>query len=150
MPHRPVVLLALLTVFLAAVCGCGPSRPARVKVSGRVLVDGKPLDHGVVQFHHPAARASYGEIGKDGRFTLSCFDEGDGCVPGTHRVTVTANKSLGPTAIRWDVPKKYVDPETTDLVEEIQEPTDNLVIELSWDGGKPYVEQLGEEGEPPP
>jgi hypothetical protein len=33
-------------------------------------------------------------------------------------------------------PKKYTEPDTVDITE----PTDSLVIELSWEGGQPFIE----------
>jgi hypothetical protein len=77
---------------------------------------------------------------------LTCFGGDDGSVLGTHRVTVTAVESLGPNRQRWHAPKKYADLETSPLEVEIDGPTEDLRIELSWDGGEPFVENLQESG----
>jgi hypothetical protein len=53
---------------------------------------------------------------------------------------------LGASANRWHAPKKYIDHATSGLTVEISEPTDSLVINLSWDGGKPFVERFQDEG----
>ena len=45
----PVVMLSLLAVSVMLV-GCDDGRPQRLKVSGQVLIDGKPLTHGYVRF----------------------------------------------------------------------------------------------------
>jgi hypothetical protein len=130
--------LLLLLVF----SGC-EGRPDRVPVSGKVLIDGQPLTRGYIRVVPSDARASGGEIGPDGRFTLGCFEKADGCVVGTYPVSVYAAEPLGANAKRWLAPRKYADPATSGLTVDIKEPTDSLVIELSWDGGKPFVERLG-------
>jgi hypothetical protein len=137
-----IARLVLLLVVLPAWTGCGHGRPRRVPVSGQVLIDGKPVACGFVQFMPKGARASSGKIGPDGRFTLSCFEEGDGAVEGTHVVTVTAFEEMGPKAQRWHAPKKYADPATSGLTQTIDGPADALKVELTWSGAKPFVERL--------
>ena len=51
--------------------GCGDSRPARVPVSGTVLIDGAPLKMGSVMFIHPDSRPSAGMIDGSGNFRLT-------------------------------------------------------------------------------
>ena len=63
-------------------------------------------------------------------------------MPGRHAVEVVANEMIGSNAVRWLVPKKYASYETSGIVQEITGPTDNLKIELTWAGGKPFVEQF--------
>jgi len=132
-------VLALLAAAVAI--GCGPRRPARVPVSGKVLIDGQPLRLGYVRFVPQGARPSGGPIRPDGRFRLNCFGGEDGAVPGSHRVSVDASETLGRDSKRWHAPKHYADFTTSGLEVEIDGPTDSLVIELSWDGGKPFVER---------
>jgi len=43
---------------------------------------------------------------------------------------------------QWHAPKKYADPETSGLATTITGPTDSLRIELSWEGGAPFVEHV--------
>src|SRR5687768_6454035 len=87
------VFMALL--LLAAGCD---SRPQRVPVSGKVLIDGQPLTYGFVRIIPQDARPATGQIGPDGRFTLTCYDDGDGCIPGKHAAAVIACESLGANA----------------------------------------------------
>jgi hypothetical protein len=129
-------------VFVVVVAGCGDGRPARVAVSGRVLIDGKPLTLGYVRFVPQGARPSGGRIGPDGRFTLTCYDAQDGAVTGRHAVEVVANETLDERRMRWNVPKKYARLETSGLTKDISGPTENLTIELTWAGGQPFVEDL--------
>lgn len=124
--------------------GCGDGRPARVPVAGRVLIDGKPLERGYVRFVPENARPSGGQIGPDGRFVLTCFDGQDGAVPGRHTIEISSFESLSETSTRWFVPKKYARFETSGLVQTVTEPTGDLTIELTWNGGKPFVEQAGQ------
>jgi len=139
---RSVTLAVTALVALGAIVslGCSDGRPARVPVSGRVVIDGKPLSCGFVRLISPTTRPAGGQIGSDGRFHLGCFDERDGAPLGTHKVTVTAQKVLDSRRTRWLAPKKYVDPETSGLTATISGPTDALTIELTWAGGKPFVE----------
>jgi hypothetical protein len=138
-----VLALAVAPVLLASVSGCGPSRPRRVPVSGKVLIDGQPLSTGYVQVIPHGARASFGEIQPDGSFRLTCYTPNDGVVPGTHRVVVSSTTRINETHQRWNVPRRYADPMNTDLTVTIDKPTDSLVLELTWGGEQPEVEYTG-------
>lgn len=132
-----VVVVGALSPLLL---GCGDGRPSRVPVSGQVLIDGQPLKHGVVSFVPTGARASFGKLDDQGRFTLGCFEQADGAVVGLHRVQVAADEAVGEIRTRWHAPKKYADYKTSGLEREVSVSTDSLRIELSWDGGKPFIE----------
>lgn len=140
MKRARALLPPLALSLLFAATGCGDGRPDRVAVSGQVLIDGKPLTCGTVKFIPTGHRSSYGEIGKDGRFTLSCYGQNDGAVVGKHNVEVNASEMVKPTSMRWQAPKKYQDQATSGLTQEITEPTNGIVINLTWDGGKPFDE----------
>jgi len=119
-----------------------------VKVSGRVLIDGKPVEHGFVQVAPDGYRAAMAPIGKDGRFTLSTSPDadGDGVAIGTHPAAVIALENLTPGSQRWHAPKKYNSITTSNLTVVIDGTTDDLVINLTWkDSGQkgPYVESSG-------
>ena len=135
--------LAAAAFLLVAFAGCGDGRPSRVPVSGRVLIDGKPLTRGSVQFMPANARASYGELDSEGRFRLTCFDTNDGAVPGQCTVVVYAAEPLSETATHWHAPKKYADYRTSGLTQEITGPMEDLTINITWDGGRPFVEDEG-------
>ena len=128
--------LWILFALLTPLTGCGDGRPARVPVSGQVLVDGRPLTTGHVRIVPSNARAAVGAIGQDGRFTLTTFEEGDGCVPGTHGVEVTAIENVDQLARRL-VPEQYGDASTSGLTVTIDGPTDSLVIEVTGTGAQP-------------
>jgi len=140
----PTTLVFLLVVLptVAIFVGCGSDRPDRVPVSGQVLIDGQPLGGGTIRLYPASARPATARIGPDGRFTLKTFETGDGAVLGTHPVTVASIEEFSDTKRRWLVPKKYADPGTSGLTATIDDATDSLIIELTWDGGKPFIEQL--------
>jgi hypothetical protein len=140
----PLAIWSALAACMLLV-GCGDDRPLRVPVSGKVLIDGKPLTHGFVRFIPSGARPSGGKLDEQGHFKLSCFEGEDGAVPGKHRVEIAANEALSSTKVRWHAPKKYNDLGTSGITQEISGPTDSVVINLSWHGGAPFVETVATE-----
>lgn len=132
-------VLVLFVAFATLQIGCD-NRPKRVPVAGQVLIDGEPLERGSIQLVPSGARPSSGEIGEDGRFVLRCYDSEDGVIPGTHRVAIMANEGLGDTAMKWYAPKKYANFRTSGLTVTVDDEMEDLKIELTWDGGKPFVE----------
>lgn len=129
-----------LAFAVLSLVGCGDGRPSRVPVSGRVMIDGQPLKYGHIRFMPEEGRPSSGRLNSEGRFTLSCFEKEDGALLGTHRITVTAGEYVSDTKTIWHAPKKYTDPDASGLTQVISGPTDDLVINLSWDGKQPFVE----------
>jgi len=130
----------LIAAAALVASGCGDKRPDRVQVSGHVLIDGQPLTVGNVKFVPSGARASSGTLDGEGKFKLTCYDGGDGAVPGRHRVQISSMEVISASKVKWLAPPKYADFRTSGLEFEITEPTDDLKIELTWDGGKPFVQ----------
>jgi hypothetical protein len=145
MNFRQFTAYCFALVAIAALPGCGDSRPATVRVSGKVLIDGKPVEFGHIQVIPNDARAASGELGAGGEFTLTTLRQDDGCATGRHVVTVIANETINAQSHRWHAPKKYASPATSGLMVDITEPTDSLVIELTWDGEKPFIETFDAE-----
>lgn len=143
---RPTCVVLLLSSISLLLLGCGDGRPERVPVSGQVLIDGQPLTHGFVQVAPAGARPATGPIGPDGRFVLTTFEPGDGCVPGQHPVAVIGVETLGPTSQRWLAPKQYASLNTSGLQVNIEGATDKLEINLTWKGAKPFEERFDAEG----
>lgn len=138
-----VATIVTSILLLTAVAGCSDGRPERVPVSGQVLIDGVPLKHGYVRFVPKGARPSGGKLDENGRFTLESYDGGDGAVSGTHQVSVAASEYISASQTRWHAPKKYADFNASGLQQEIDGPTDSIVVNLSWSGdghSKPYIE----------
>lgn len=136
------VLLSAALLLLATGCG---SENEIVPVSGQVLIDGKPVTHGFVQVAPKGFRAASGKIGPNGRFTLTTVKEGDGCAVGTHPAAVIATESINASSQRWHAPRKYQDFATSGLTVNVTGPTNDLKIELTWDGGKPFIQRFGKE-----
>jgi hypothetical protein len=91
-----LLLPALLVVLLPP--GCGHQGSELVPVSGRVMLDNKPLARATVHFmpaSQPGGTASpdsYAVADADGRFTLRTSVKGndrDGAVAGKHRVEIS-------------------------------------------------------------
>ena len=135
----------LASLLIAA--GCGDGRPARVPVSGSVEIDGQPLKYGYISFVPDNGRPSRSKLDAGGRFKLNCFDAHDGAILGRHRITVNAGESIDKTTTRWHAPKAYANLETSNLEQQIEDADTNLVISLTWNGGKPFVERHDEEAE---
>jgi hypothetical protein len=73
---------------------------------------------------------------------LSCFEINDGALTGVHRVTVNAGEAISNDRVRWHAPKKYAQAATSGLTQEVAGPVQDLVINLSWEGNKPFVETI--------
>jgi hypothetical protein len=121
--------------------GCD-DRPERVPVSGTVTIDGQPVEHGTVMVVPANMKPAYGTIGPGGKFSLTTFEENDGVVPGTHKVTVTATEPQQ-GGQKWHAPQKYSDLAQTDATVTVDGPTEDLKVELTWAGGKPFVQSFG-------
>lgn len=112
-------------------------------MSGTVFIDGQPLTSGNIKFVPAGGRASWGTLDQSGRFTLSCYERNDGALPGEHRVQVSALEVLNNNKSKWFAPRKYADFRTSGLSVDVTGPTDDLTIELTWEGsppGKPFVD----------
>jgi hypothetical protein len=136
----PFPSLALVALLFAAGCN---SRPTCVPVSGKVQIDGEALKCGAVIFIPNGGRQSSGIIDANGQFKLTCFEPDDGALPGTHRIQIYPNESINATTMKWHAPKKYINPETSGLTQEIKGSTDSIVIDLTWKGNtpdKPFIE----------
>jgi hypothetical protein len=138
-------LLGLLTLLTF---GCDDGRPKRVPVSGQVLIDGEPLCGGIVRVMPSGNRMAFSSIDQEGRFQLTTYEQGDGCVLGTHQVMVNGSRVEGDRRY-WMAPKKYWAPNFRGLTTTIDGPTDSLKIELTWGKGRPFSEiDLGRDRAP--
>jgi hypothetical protein len=140
---------SLLPLFAGCVLlGCHKSsQPPTYPVRGTVIYHGQPVVGAAVTFMADgAARAAIGKTDETGAFVLTTHHQNDGAVPGTHLVTVkkydsdppalpavAADGAVDPKVeakylaamARWQatakiaVPKRYVDPATSDLRQEV-------------------------------
>jgi hypothetical protein len=141
-PWSTQALCAFVSVIGVLSTGCGDGRPDRVPVSGRVLIDGRPLERGHVRFYPSNHRAASAALGPEGRFSLTTYELHDGCVVGKHPVSVSGTELINSTTQRWYAPKKYAQAALSELEIDVTEPTDSVEIHLTWDGGKPFDERI--------
>lgn len=85
------IAASFFLLLLVAVPGCEKG-PVTYQAGGTVKYrDGAPLAGGQVKFQvdgGPLARTATGFIGPDGQFELRTFEDGDGALPGRHRVMI--------------------------------------------------------------
>jgi hypothetical protein len=145
---KAFVSICVLSLLCLSTFGCKDGRPKRVAVSGKVLIDGKPLTMGNVAFYSTTTkgRPSNGPIQPDGSFSLFTFEVNDGIPPGEYAVSVSSkeglSKSLSEDISRHNIPPKYEDIKTSGIVKKIEGPMNDMAIELTWKGsGKtgPYI-----------
>lgn len=132
----PMILLCCASLFI----GCGPRNPPTFPVQGRVqFEDGSVAEIGSVEFRSMTGSermTARGKIEKDGSFTLSTFEPGDGALPGDHQVIVQQMViSEGLNAAHHQhgrrVPAKYSDYGQSGLNAHVQErETNPIVIQL--------------------
>jgi hypothetical protein len=85
-----------LTAAACALAGCGPGNGLTMgRVSGLVTYHGQPVEMGEVLFLPDSDKGnsgvpSMGPIGKDGSYTMSTQDFGDGVIAGHHKVGIRA------------------------------------------------------------
>ncbi|MGD9126567.1 MAG: hypothetical protein PVH19_04235 [Planctomycetia bacterium] len=122
-------------------CGCGPSRPKTVPVHGKVTYFGGEWPSPGMLYFAPKEsaegfplRPASAELAKDGTFTVSSFEEGDGLLPGKYVVTIECWK-VAPTMRNPNpssaVPRKYQSQETSDFIVDVSE--DQSSIEITFD-----------------
>ncbi len=52
-----------------------------------------------------------------------------------------AAESMGEHANKWHAPQTYANERTSNIEFEISQPVDDLKIELTWNGKKPFIER---------
>ena len=145
-----VFLGVVLLASLLAPLGCGESKPKQYPVSGKVIVEGKPLaDVGI--FFVPAiggdkAQNFSGKTGSDGSYSLSdSADQSSGALPGKYKVvlalagdafqkqmmaSMTAPGQGGPPQITTPFPKEYQSAETSPKEVEVKAESNTIDITI--------------------
>lgn len=144
MTSRHIATWATLLLVAAHTTGC-KKHPGVVPVSGVVTIDGQAVPCGQINVYPSGHRPSIGAIGEDGSFTLSCFERGDGVLLGQHLATVTAVEQLSERENRWHAPKRYANKLGSELWITVDGPTDDLKLELTWEGDEhsgPFVDRF--------
>jgi hypothetical protein len=111
---RSVVSIGLVAALFL---GCGSEGPPAVPVAGTITYKGKPIEMGTIMFFPKDGKhdkVAAGEI-KDGKFTLSTYQEGDGAPAGVYRVTIQSTKEVttpgGDTNLESLLPPRFGDPD---------------------------------------
>lgn len=93
---RVLALAGAIALSVAAFgCSSGPKRPATIKVSGKVTMNGTPVPGATVSFQ-PAAtggRAAVGITDGAGQYVLTTFEAGDGAVAGDYGVAIVKSEA---------------------------------------------------------
>ena len=91
--HHTFNVVGKLTLLLAAMAftftGCGYRRPAQVKTTGTVTLDGEPVANAALMFIPDSGRPASGNTNTNGDFQVSSFGGNDGLPAGNYRVTAT-------------------------------------------------------------
>ena len=103
-PAATSITLTFLTLVACGGCGGGPAAGPpvgqTVAIQGKISYMGQPLSHGTIQFEpEDSGREANGNIQPDGTFTLTTFRNGDGAIPGTHRVAVSGTGDDGKVVV---------------------------------------------------
>jgi hypothetical protein len=107
-------MLRALQFSFVVLCltGCGSSDITLVEVSGKVTLDGVPLEGATVNFQPSSTKieapSSFGRTDADGRFELSTAAGKQGAIPGQHRVRIS--KSSDPEGEENDEVIEFDDP----------------------------------------
>lgn len=137
----PLLFLAALA-GLGSLAGCGERRPL-ARVTGKVLLDGQPLQFGTVSFQPEYGQPATAIIQPDGTFTLRTVGEGAGAVVGLNRVRVACYEAQNPNVAaaglrgegdlgRLLIPQRYTAYETSGLTIEVSPGRNEpIVIELT-------------------
>lgn len=106
-------------------------------VTGSVSYKGEPVTEGTVTFFPQGqGNPATGQLGPNGRFTLTTYEENDGAAIGHHVVTVQVFPEGALPGMEFEtssatkIPQKYDNPETSTLVVEVKEGSNNLELEL--------------------
>jgi hypothetical protein len=134
-----------------------------IKVTGTLLLDGKPVEGATVAFQPVAdAKAKYHRpssavTDSSGKFSPGTYGTDDGLPVGKYKVGVQKREVVGnpgnvtsdnPETVnlkyQWLTPRKYADPSSSGLeVEVTSSAMKPDVIELKSDGAKPEIELTG-------
>lgn len=125
--------------FLFAVCsvtsGCSEQKsfPVEGKVTFKGGGDAKELAGYGVTFESQEQKVSAsGEVQADGTFKMSTFTEGDGAVPGKHKVAITPKPpELDKPSPKPLIDLRYADPAQSGIEVEVKkEKTNPITIEV--------------------
>lgn len=132
MRNGPLQSITVTALMAGLCCGCGVAgsgtMPGVIPVKGKVTYKGKPVAKGSVTFEPDGfGRDAHGKIESDGSFVLSTYKEGDGAVPGHHRIAV---KDTGIKSPKDAFAKKYAGVSSSGLTADVDEEHTEFTVEL--------------------
>ena len=131
--------VAISFAVVATTLGCRNANELdTAPVSGRVLLNGKPLSTGTVTFVPNRGRVANGDIQSDGTFELSTYRSHDGAIVGSHKAAVLVlrpdiDPTVGPERDKPPmlIPPRYATAEESGLKYEVKAGQDNkFTLEL--------------------
>lgn len=128
-------LLPMLFALLPFSSGCSEQKtfPVEGKLTFKGGADAKDLAGYGITFESQEQKVSAsGEVQADGTFKLSTFTEGDGAVPGKHKVAVTPKQpELDKPSPKPLIDLRYADPAQSGIEVEVKkEKTNPITIEV--------------------
>ena len=124
--------IAGMVVSIILLTGCSSELS---KVSGTVVLDGEPLDRGVVTFQADGKPMAIGQIRSNGTYQMKTGSK-DGVVPGVYQVTVSAYQSkpseddLGEPIPVLLTPAQYNSPGESGLTADVKPGRNNVDLPL--------------------
>jgi hypothetical protein len=132
--------VAFLGLVLTAAAGCGGSDGiARHAVSGRVTLDGKPLDHGEITLNPIEAGPSAGGIITDGVFTIA---RSSGPSAGKYRVMIVSIRPTGRQVRDADGPPGSTVAERANVIPDRYNVRTELDVDVKNEGPNQYTFEL--------
>lgn len=109
-------LVGVCCLSLIVVVGCNSNTLGTVKVTGKLLLDDKPVEGAIVVFNpdNLAGRAASGRSDANGEFTLTTLEHGDGAMPGAYKVAVSKFEGEVDSSIPTDV-----DPNDSNSIDDV-------------------------------
>jgi hypothetical protein len=101
------------------------------------MIDGQPVKGGFVRFISDAGRPATGDINAEGKFSLSTFEDNDGCILGEHKVEIIGLKAGANGTWEITAPAKYHEAATSELTQRIDKAETNLQFNLTWGQEQP-------------
>lgn len=123
---RASIVLGAVAILMA---GCNGPGVDMAKVTGKVTVAGAPMADVTVTFVPEAGgRPATGITDSGGNFTLATFSQGDGAIPGKHKVAFAVNTSAPPSNLPGDIAApaaapfnaKYLNADTSGITKEVK------------------------------
>lgn len=150
-------LIGLCCLSLIVLVGCSGNSLGTVKVTGKLLLDDKPVEGAIVVFNpdNLGGRAASGRTDANGEFTLTTLEHGDGAMPGPYKVAVSKFEG----AVDSSIPTN-VDPNDPNSIDDVYSALDKsgaarkqsqaknaIASKFANSAGSGLIAQVSESGE---